>query len=135
MFFDSGITEILGFCILYVNPPATIISIDYRNCRLTAEPPQLRGLPTTTAVALESAATAVALQKSWIVSCLFGVSSALEKPQLRWPWNQPQLRHRRPQHCRLPTLLTCIRFQAVSISACVSRISAAAIAAPRCPQL
>ena len=32
---------------------ATIISIDYRNCGLTAEPPQLRGLSTATAVALE----------------------------------------------------------------------------------
>ena len=72
----------------YMSTSATIISIDYRNCGLTAEPPQLRGLSTATAVALEkaatavaleSAATAVALQKPRIVSCLSGVSSALGK--------------------------------------------------------
>ena len=48
----------------YMSTSATIISIDYRNCGLTAEPPQLRGLPTATAVALEEAATAVALEKA-----------------------------------------------------------------------
>ena len=32
---------------------ATIIPINYRSCGLTTEPPQLRGLPTAAAVALE----------------------------------------------------------------------------------
>ena len=45
--------------------PTTVrISFDYRNCGLTAEPPQLRGLSTAAVVALENAATAVALESA-----------------------------------------------------------------------